>query len=192
MFRASFCAAVLALLVTQHQSPPGTSESAAEPHPQTRPATSTGPAGTQPAAPRTLRRPAQAEIIENLLRDRDRTRMVVPPVATTRPASSSAPAGRQATQEPALLVDGTVLVERPGRLVRDTGRPMFVFLGEGTQPQLQTMELLPNQLLEAMEHEAERGYSEFIISARVTAYRGKNYLLLLKVLRRTPHGNLAP
>jgi hypothetical protein len=148
---------------------------------------------TQPAAPRTLRRPEQAEIIQNLLRDREPSIMIVPQdpeavigqrVPTTQPVG--------AAQEPTLLVDGAIVVERPGRLLYENGEPIFAFFSLDAGPQLNAMQLLPNQLLEAVEREAKLGSSEFVISGRVTRYRGDNYLLLLKALRRVENGNLAP
>jgi hypothetical protein len=54
------------------------------------------------------------------------------------------------------------------------------------------MEFNKNRWLEAMEAEAEAGVTEFIISAEVTRYRGRNYLNLLKYRRQISHGNLTP
>ena len=152
------------------------------------------PATTQPtSAPRTLRKPQQADIIENLLRERERSSLIVPQepqaageqgLAASRPSADSAALG--------LLSDGTALVERPGRFAIEEGRPRFVFYAEGDEPKLRTMEALPNQLLEAVEREEGAGRSEFVISAEVTLYKGSNYLLLRKVVRRVNHGNLAP
>ena len=62
-----------------------------------------------------------------------------------------------------LIPEGTILVERPGRLVSDGGRPMFVFLTSATGGRPQSMELLPCQLLEALERESARS-SEFTVS----------------------------
>jgi hypothetical protein len=151
------------------------------------------PSTTQPVAPRSLRRPEQTEIIQNLLRDREPSIMIVPQdpeavigdrVPTTRPVGEA--------YEPLLLVDGAIVVERPGRLLYEEGTPVFAFFTLEAGPQLKAMELLPNQLLEAVEREAKLGSPEFVISGRVTRYRGKNYLLLLKALRRVEHGNFAP
>jgi hypothetical protein len=91
-----------------------------------------------------------------------------------------------------LLLEGTMLVERAGRLVRDGEKSMFEFVSEAGDEHLHSMELLPSQLLEAMENEAEQGGETFIVSGEVTRYRGRNYLRLVKVLRRVGHGNLAP
>ena len=154
----------------------------------------TQPAASQPTtSPRAMRPPAQAEIIENLLRDGSRPTLILPQdsqaiigdgVTSSRPATE--PDG------PALLVEGTMLVERPGRLVWEQDKAKFAFFAPGQSPGLRTMEILPSQLLEAMEREARVGSSEFVISAEVTRYKDCNYLLLRKILRRVRHGNLSP
>jgi hypothetical protein len=152
------------------------------------------PATTQPAsAPRTMRKPQQAEIIENLLRERERSSLILPqePQAVVgQELAASQPSSDRGT--PGLLADGTTVVERPGQLAVEEGRPRFVFYAEGDEPKLRTMEILPNHLLEAMEREAQGGRSEFVISGEVMRYKGRNYVLLRKVLRRVGHGNLAP
>jgi hypothetical protein len=142
--------------------------------------------GSAPANPRTLRRPAQAEIIEDLLREREATGVILP----QDPQGGGVPLGAVA-DDSGLIPEGTILVERPGRLVSEGGRPTFVFLASASGGQLQAMEILPSQLLEAMERESA-ATTAFTVSAQVTRYRGRNYLLLLKVLHRVGHGNLSP
>ena len=151
------------------------------------------PTASQPAAvPRTLRPPEQAEIIENLLRNRETSSLILPqqPDSAGPPVPASQPGvGGKGS---ALLVEGTMLVERPGRLVWDEGRPMFVFVADGETMQARTIELLPSNLLEAMEREVRLGATEFVVSAEVTRYHDRNFLLLRKLLRRVEHGNLGP
>lgn len=144
---------------------------------------------TQPAESRTtLPRPEQADILRNLLGRRD---LVVPVVAPRSADRPGADAGVGPDGHP-LLIEGTMIVERPGRLIRDENHPRFVFHLGGDTGSPRTMELLRNQVLETMEREAEAGFTEFIISAEVTRYRGANFLLLRKVLRRTDDGNIGP
>lgn len=166
-----------------------------EPAAQSPPAATSQPTDTRPASgsPGT-HVPEQVEIIENLLRDRERSTLILPqdPQSIAREAVQAARPGTglAGTQ---LLAEGTMLVERPGRLVRDEGKPMFVFHSSEAGPALRQMELLPNGFLEALEGEADRlENAEFVISGEVTCYRERNYLLLTKVLRRSSHGNLAP
>ena len=127
------------------------------------------------------------EILRNLLDQEDRP-------APIQPQSGPAPATEAAlgSDGQPLLVEGTSLVERPGRLVHEDDKSKFVFNIGGSDQKTRKMEILENQLLETMEQEAEAGFAEFIISAQVTRYRGQNYLLLRKVLRRVSHGNLSP
>jgi hypothetical protein len=153
---------------------------------------SLAPASAPASAPvsrHTLRRPAQAEIIEDLLRQRDEAGVILP--QDPQAGDSSAALQPGATDESGLIPEGTILVERPGRLVSEGGRPTFVFLAAATGAHVQSMELLPSQLLEAMERESTVN-TEFTVSGQVTRYRGRNYLLLLKVLHRVGHGNLSP
>ena len=150
------------------------------------------PADTQPAtrpagSSTTLRKPAQADILKNLLR-RDERPM---PIRPQKPLPTGEGGEASHAGQP-LLLEGAFLFERPGRLVHEDGRAKFVFHADDGTQATSTMEICPNQLLEAMEREVEAGFSEFIVSAEVTRYRGCNYLILRKLLRRVGHGNLSP
>jgi ABC-type transport system substrate-binding protein len=155
--------------------------------PTTQPAATTQPADDSPSE---LRRPAQADILRGLLR-RGTSAKPTPISPTTQPDDEEVATG--ADGQP-LLLEGTFLIERPGRLVRegDVSRFQLYVAGDGESQTPRLLEILPNQLLESLEREAEAGFSEFIISAEVTRYRGRNYLLLRKILRRVEHGNLGP
>jgi hypothetical protein len=182
MLRPILVALCTAALVRQAERQPQPPEPSADTQAATRPADSTS----------TLRRPVQADILRNLLGRDERPTPIRP---LTRPATdgrSQAPsAGIDAEGHP-LLLEGTFLSERPGRLVHESGRPMFVFHVEGDDRPARSIEIMENQLLEAMERETEAGFSEFIISGEVTRYKDRNYLLLRKILRRVGHGNLGP
>lgn len=154
-------------------------------------------AATQPAsrpaeAPSSLREPAQANILKGLLGRHERPRPILPQSARDAEADTETAAGALDPDGQPLLLEGTFLIERPGRLVNVEGRPSFVLQVEGEDQGVRTVELCPNQLLEAMEREAASGFTDFIISAEVTRYRSRNYLLLRKILRRVDHGNLGP
>ena len=153
--------------------------------------TATSQPTTQPAAAPT-RRPVQAEILKKLIQEQQR-RAPIEPVDPGGPRGATI--ARSARQEDPegnpLLVDGTVVVERPARLVYEDGRPKLVLTLEGSSRQ-RSMELLRNQLLAAMEHESTAGFSEFVITGEVTRYQGENYILLRKLLRRVDNGNLGP
>ncbi|MFQ5807708.1 MAG: hypothetical protein ACE5I3_14780 [Phycisphaerae bacterium] len=148
--------------------------------------TPTSQPASQPAARASPRSPRQAQIYRALLGDTER-----PPPKPILPVSENAPGVAEA--DASLLPEGAVLMERPGRLMRSAGRAVFHFKpGSPAEGAPETMECNKNGLLEAMEAEADAGVKEFIISAEVTRYRGRNYLNLLKYRRQVAHGNLGP
>ena len=158
--------------------------------PQTPPPTS-APASQPAKPPSALRKPAQADILSDLLRPQ--RAQPIQPLNEDRAAEGGA-ASSQPGAHPAqaLLLEGAYVVERPGHFIVEEGHPKFTFYADGNSTTRRTLELLPNQLLETMEREAEAGFTEFIISAEVTSYHGENYLLLRKVLRRVGNGNVSP
>ncbi len=156
----------------------------AEP-PASQPATQ--PAESQPAG--TLRTPAQAEILKNLLREREQPRAILPERGAS-PAGALTP-GREPLA-PGILPDGTMLMSRPGRFVREGGKPRFILSPDTASDSSRSLEILPNQFLELLERDADAGFAEFTVSADVTLYRGVNYLLIRNLQRRVDHGNLAP
>ncbi len=149
------------------------------------PGTTTQPATTTPPEQSTLRKPDEAAILKNLLRQQDRATPILP----AGPAEATSQASRGGPQ---LLLEGTFLMERPARLIYEGDQPQLAIQADVGAPKLETMTVLENQLLEMMEREAQAGFTEFVVSAEVTRYRGRNYLLLRKVLRRVGHGNLSP
>lgn len=148
------------------------------------------PASSQPGASgTTLRKPPQAAILRGLLRREERPAPIRPQDPGT--GATQPEAGKDASGQP-LLLEGTLLVERPGRLVIEGDRAKFVLQAGADSQATQSLEILPNQLLEAMEREAQGGMGDFIVTAEVTRYRDRNYLILRKILRRVAHGNLSP
>lgn len=181
MFRWIYVVACASLLVAQ-TPPSGSTEPES---PQSQPA-------SRPAAPASgLPVPAQAEILKNLLGREARPTPIRPRESTELTTNEAAAAGLDPDGQP-LLLEGTFIVERPGRLVREGGRAKFVFYQQegGTGPR--HIEILQSQLLEVMEREAESGLTEFVVSGEVMRYRDRNFLLLRKILRRVDHGNLGP
>ena len=164
---------------------------------QETPQSETKAASTQPVTQptegsTTLRKPAQAEILKNLLGRDERPTPIRPQQPATQPGPRGTPSAGVAADGRPLLLEGTFLVERPGRLVHEDGHAKLVLNPEAGGKGPRTIEILPNQLLEAMEHEAGAGFTDFIVSAEVTRYKGTNYLILRKILRRVGHGNLSP
>jgi hypothetical protein len=169
------------LLIGQVGNPSPASQKSPETQPTTRP--------TEPSS--TLRKPAQAVILKGLLGRNERPAPIQPQDPQSPGGGPTRAAGVDADGQP-LLLEGTLLVERPGRLVREDGHAKFVFQVDADSPVTRAMEILPNQLLEAMEREAQAGFSEFIVTAELTRYKERNYLMLRKILRRVSHGNLGP
>src|SRR4051812_48986355 len=88
--------------------------------------------------------------------------------------------------QPNLVREGSYVVDRVGRLTKatDTQQWEVSFEADGKTMQDPPMLILPNQKLAAME-QAVSGASRdlrFRITGMVTEYKGKNYILLEKVL----------
>src|SRR5262249_29620588 len=141
---------------------------------------------SQPASQPSGRTPEQASVLKELLRSVDR-----PAITTPEPIRSSEPSPA-ARKDDSLQAEGTLLVEKPGRLIRSGERSEFKFTSPEGKGLAQPLELLPNSWLEYMEKEADAGASEFIITADVTTYRGRNFLMLRTYRRQVSHGNLNP
>ena len=93
---------------------------------------------------------------------------------------------------PPALSDGSPLIARPGRLVRDGDWWTFVFESDDEGYPEPPMKLLPNQHVELMAEVLARGAKGlvFTVSGEVTAFGGENYLLPRTVMRRVDMGNL--
>lgn len=151
-----------------------------------KPISASQPASQPASAPAGGLSPEQANVLKDLLRAVDRPAMTAP-----EPIRSSAPSPA-ARRDESLQGEGTVIVERVGRLIRSSERSEFKFSSPDSAALTQPLELLPNSWLEFMEKEAEAGASEFIITADVTRYRGRNFLLIRSYRRQVSHGNLSP
>jgi hypothetical protein len=82
--------------------------------------------------------------------------------------------------------EGTFLIEQPGRLTHNKkGEPVFVFDKDGKTQQLT---LMANSNLAKMEDVVTGAASRtvFKITGMMTEYRGKNYLLVDRVVMLTP------
>ena len=123
---------------------------------------------------------------------RESRRLILP----KKPKAKTVRGGREADEttdgEVPLLLEGTSLVERPGRLVVTGDRAEFVFDNVGAAGQLRSMAINKSEQLEMMERLAESGVSQFTISAEITTYRDRNYLNIRRLRVRRSHGNLAP
>jgi len=164
----------------------------------------TTPAASQPVAPATSgpaprREPTAAEILKELTREENLApRRAVLPTDPGRveervtPAADALPANAVAPPAIRLLPDGYRIVDRPGRLTRDGDIWLFSFESRSEGPPELPLRLLPNRLLEDMETVSAGGTNStvFVVSGEVTEYRGRNYLLMQKMLVRTDLRNL--
>jgi hypothetical protein len=107
------------------------------------------------------------------------------------PGVDGSPANPDLREEP-LRPEGSTIVDRAGRLVRDGEWWAFAFESEGRVLRERPLRLLPNRMLEFMETASAGGRSSvvFIVSGQVTEYHGANYLLARKVLVERDLGNL--
>ncbi|MGD2108670.1 MAG: hypothetical protein PVI86_04695 [Phycisphaerae bacterium] len=92
---------------------------------------------------------------------------------------------------PPPIPEGTPVVSRPGRLVRQGDWWTFVFESDHLDRPEPPLKLLPNQTLELMARSTTRGEPGlvFLLSGEVTAFDAENYLLPHMAVRRTDTGN---
>jgi hypothetical protein len=93
-----------------------------------------------------------------------------------------------------LLPEGTPIINRAGRLIREGEWWLFAFESDHPEHPEPPMKLLPNSNLGAMVRmgSAETTGLVFIVSGECTVFQGENYLMLRSVKRRLNLGNLHP
>lgn len=115
--------------------------------------------------------PADDDSVQSIMRDLE---AAVGPVARTGTTTSAARADRSARR-----LEGSMVVARRGRLTRTSaGAWRFVFDADASGLADPPMTVLPCLLLERMERYARSrgGVAPMIISGRVLAFNGRNYL----------------
>jgi hypothetical protein len=155
--------------------------------PTTRPAAKPATATTKPA-----KELSAEEMLSQMLKPAERSGNR--PLAPLPEASSGGPdrtsgAGAVAPAAPVVNVlrEGTFLVDRIGRLSRgrDGSDAEFVFDADGTALQDPPVIIIPNLKLQQMEDAATSNTVRdlrFRVSGMLTEYRGRNYILLEKVV----------
>jgi len=90
------------------------------------------------------------------------------------------------------VLDGTVLIHRPGRVARRGDWWTFVFESDDPEHPEPPIRLLPARGTETMadENVHQTGGVVFSVSGEITAFFGNNYLLPRAVTRRFESGNL--
>lgn len=110
------------------------------------------------------------------------------PESATGGADKTSGGGAVAPDAPVVNVlrEGTFLVDRVGRIERssDGSQAEFVFESDGTALQDPPVVIIPNLKLMQMEDAAANSTRDlrFRVSGMVTEYRGRNYVLLEKVV----------
>ncbi len=101
-------------------------------------------------------------------------------------------ADRGTTGVRALIPDGSPLMSRLGRLVRDGEWWSFAFESDRPDHPEPPMKLLPSNSVELMLQAARRGANGlvFLVSGEVTAFQGDNFLLPRVAVRRIATDNL--
>ncbi len=163
--------------------------------PASAPAGAPQAAAPEPGEPPTPAQPSPEEVIRELKRTREQLATITP----TEPESDfpgivdpqAAPISPNAVLDP-LMPEGTYVIDRAGRLVRSGSWYAFDMEGSGQVVRTQAMRILPSKLLESMERASAGGAEDvtFNITAEVTEFHGRNYLLLRKVLIQRRLGNL--
>lgn len=155
------------------------------------PAATTRPAAD--ASVSTPRSPTDDAILKELLRERDRTPPPIQPVRIGRQAGQELkPQPVASLGDGQLILEGQTIYARPGRIAREGSETRFLFHAGNDQSMRYEMPINPSSLLELMENEADKGVTEFEVTADVKLYRGRNYLDLRKVVRRVSNNNVAP
>ena len=85
---------------------------------------------------------------------------------------------------PLIIREGDWVINRLGRFHADPkGSPLFVYEADGTALTEPPLVLLPSRKLELMEQLAkQRPDAKFLVTGEITAYHGRGYLLLRKVI----------
>lgn len=139
-------------------------------------------------APRTPRQPSA----EDIIREFQKQRPTVVPVLPSGGEDEVSVRGESQAKTRPRLPDGYMLMDRSGRIAQEGPWWVFAFESDsGTHPE-PPMKLLPNQALERMVRESRGGLEPivFVVTGEVTDFRGENYLLPRKVLRKRDLGNL--
>lgn len=134
--------------------------------------------------------PTALTVLQQVAREQVAVPTPLPPTDTGGvPArvSKANPRGSSAS-----LPDGTILIDRVVRLLRDDNWWVLAFESGGDSPGPGPMRLLPSRLVETLEAASAGGtdHVSFIISGEVHRYRGARFVLLRKVLVRRSLGNL--
>ncbi len=172
----------------QNQTPTS-GEPAAKPAESDTPA----PADSSQDDVRTPKQPSAEDIIREFQKQRPQNVPLAPVGQEDETIVSGVDASPEGTRKAPLLPDGSLLVDRAGRVVKEGQWWLFVFESDNESLLEPPMKLLPCQALERMVRESRGGVDSviFIVTAEVTDFKGENYILPRKVMRKRNLGNLS-
>lgn len=126
-------------------------------------------------------------VLERLQREEPKQN-VMPPAAVRSGPRPRTVAGASHTLAP----DGTPLVDRPGRIVRDGSWWTFAFESDHPDSPEAPLKLLPANALELMVRASDEGKESvvFLLSGEVTLFQDESFLLPRFVIRRISSDNL--
>ena len=129
--------------------------------------------------------------VEDVLRALQEERSYREPVSMVAVTPASNPDDPPSVR-PALIPDGSPIMERAGRLVRQGTWWTLAFESDHRDHPELPMRVLPNQSLEKMVETMQSSPIGlvFIVSGHVTVFEGENYLLAQVARRRLASGNL--
>ncbi|MCH7813076.1 MAG: hypothetical protein IID40_03555 [Planctomycetes bacterium] len=192
---AMAAAALCLTLNAPAQEPPPTGQKSDDPPAKETTETTPPPAdapGEDPLTePRTPAQPSAEDIIKAFQQERPQAVPILPAGPEDEAGVRTEPADGDGPKPRPRLPDGAMVFDRVGRVVQEGHWWVFVFESDNpSYPEL-PMKLLPNQTLERMVRESRGGMDPvvFILTAEVTDFKGENYLLPRKVLRKRDLGN---
>lgn len=159
----------------------------------TKPKAVQDPAAIDPPNP-----PSTFEILQKVMEKKRKATPAIPPSmprtdpSEPMPLTATQPSVNPRRSEHPRYPDGSMIVDRVGRIVKRDDGWYFVFESDKKVLREPPMRLLPNRYLQTMELYSANGTRpvKFRISAEVTDYKDKNFLLVRKVLKLHDTGNL--
>jgi hypothetical protein len=161
----------------------------AQSNPATRPASPATPSSTAPGGESgaDMKFMSADQVFNQMLKPATRPTRQLAPVSEQPVHDAKSATGSIKPNAPAVIVirEGTMIIDRLGRLSHtDTGQPEFTFEADGKALRDPPMLLLPNLTLNQIEDtiNAWNRDAKLRVTGVVTEYKGRNYLLLEKVI----------
>lgn len=150
----------------------------------------------EPDAETNTEKPAPKEMV-NILRaaaDPNESSVIPPDILQRMKPAQKTDFSQMAKTASAAVQEDTMLVSRTGRFTRLGAAGEFVLDGFGRNISERTFILLPCRTLEQIEHQHKQSLERrrYRVSGIITAFRGRNFLLLQGAVPTYTHGNFTP